>query len=129
MHKQHSFIEGNIFKQLVSFSAPIMLTNLLQTSYQLVDSLWIGNLLGASELGSVAISGAIIFTVLSFVIGMNQATLTILSQQKGRNDQLGLKRYLNAFVVIFTIMSVGLGIGGYVFSDNLLHVLGTPESM
>src|SRR5690625_7242168 len=118
MQTQFSFTEGNIFKQLVQFSARIMLTNLLQTSYQLVDSLWIGNLLGASALGAVSISGAIVFTVLSFVIGMNNAALTILSQQKGRRDHAGLKRYLNAFVVMFTVMSVSLGVFGYLLSER-----------
>src|SRR5690625_2202213 len=95
MHTQTSFTEGNIFKQLVQFSAPIMLTNLLQTSYQLVDSLWIGNLLGASALGAVSISGAIVFTVLSFVIGMNNAALTFLSQQEAEMNNADCKRDLH----------------------------------
>lgn len=127
--KQHDFTEGNIWKQLIVFSAPIMLTNLLQTSYQFVDSLWIGNLLGANALGSVAVSGTIIFIVLSFVIGMNNATLTILSQQKGRKDEDGLRRYLNAFVVILTVMSFGLSGLGFIFSEQLLQLLGIPKSM
>lgn len=73
--EQHDFTRGNTFKQLVMFSAPIMLANLLQTSYQLVDSLWVGNLLGAQALGAVAVSNVLVFTVLSFVIGMNNAEI------------------------------------------------------
>ena len=52
MKNQYDFTEGNILKQLIFFSGPIILANLLQTSYQLVDSLWIGNLLGANALRS-----------------------------------------------------------------------------
>lgn len=100
MGKLHDFTEGNILRQLITFSGPIMLTNVLQTSYQIVDSLWIGNLLGATALGAVTISSTIVFVVLSFVIGLNNAALAILSQQKGRDDSEGLRRYLNAFVVI-----------------------------
>lgn len=129
MKKQHDFTQGNIFKHLIIFSGPIMLANLLQTSYQLVDSLWIGNLLGAKALGAVAVSGTIIFTVLSFIIGLNNAALTILSQQKGRNDAEGLRRFLNAFVVILTVMAITLGTVGYLFSEQLLNLLGTPTSM
>lgn len=129
MSKQYDFTEGRIVKQLIVFSGPIMLTNLLQTSYQLVDSLWIGNLLGATALGSVAIASAIVFTVLSFVIGLNNAALTILSQQKGREDMEGLKRYLNAFVVILTVMALLLSFFGYIFSESLLNLLGTPDNM
>lgn len=129
MAKQHDFTEGNIVKQLFIFSAPIILTNLLQISYQFIDSLWIGNLIGADALGAVAISGTIVFTVLSFVIGLNNAALTILSQQKGKGSEEGLKRYLNAFVVMLTLMSISLGIAGYVLSEHILSWLGTPETM
>lgn len=127
--KQHDFTQGNILKQLIAFSAPVMLTQLLQTSYQFVDSLWIGNLLGAEALGAVAISSTIIFTVLSFVIGMNNAALTILSQQKGKQNQEGLKRYLNAFVVILMSLSLMLGGFGFIFSEQLLTLMGTPDSL
>ena len=85
--RRHDFTRGSILRQLVTFSGPIMVANLLQTSFQLVDSLWIGNLLGARSLGAVAVSGVLMFTVLSFVIGMNSAALTILSQQRGFEHQ------------------------------------------
>ena len=127
--KQHDFTEGNIFKQLIVFSGPLMAANLLQTSYQFIDSLWVGNLLGANALGAVAVSGTIIFTVLSFVIGMNNAVLAILSQQKGMKNEEGLRRYLNAFVVILSAIAIGLGIIGFVLAKPFLQLLGTPESM
>src|SRR5699024_1206400 len=79
--------------------------------------------------GAVAISSTIIFTVLSFVIGMNNAALTILSQQKGKQNQDGLKRYLNAFVVILMSLSLVLGGFGFIFSDQLLNLMGTPDSL
>lgn len=129
MKKQYDFTEGNILKQLIFFSGPIILANLLQTSYQVVDSLWIGNLLGADALGAVAISGAIIFTMLSFVIGLNNAALTILSQQKGKGSQQGLKNYLNAFVVTLTILAILFSVFGYILSEQLLKLLGTPDTL
>ncbi|MHA6250588.1 MATE family efflux transporter [Oceanobacillus sp. CAU 1775] len=129
MKKQYDFTEGNILKQLVFFSGPILLTNLLQVSYQFIDSLWVGNLLGANALGAVGISGTILFTVLAFIIGLNNAALTILSQQKGKDSGEGLKRYLNAFVVLMTTIALFLGIVGYFFAEQLLGLLGTPEVM
>src|SRR5690625_7158325 len=71
----------------------------------------------------------IVFTVLSFVLGLNNAALTILSQQKGLGSEDGLKKYLNAFVVILTIMALVLGISGSIFAAPLLQLLGTPEGM
>lgn len=129
MRKRHDFTHGNIFKQLIFFSGPIILANLLQTSYQVIDSLWIGNLLGAHALGAVAVSGALIFVVLSFVIGLNNASLTILSQQKGRQDAKGLRSFINAFVVILTCLAISLTIIGYISAEYLLALLGTPAEL
>lgn len=129
MKKQHDFTQGNILRQMLIFSGPILLTNLLQTSYQFIDSLWVGNLLGATALGAIGVSGTILFTVLAFIIGLNNAALAILSQQKGVGGEEGIKRYLNAFVVLMTAIALVMGIFGYIFTEPMLNLLGTPESM
>lgn len=121
--RQHDFTTGPIGKQLLVFSLPILLTNLLQVSYQFIDSLWVGNLLGADALGAVALSSTVIFTVLSFIIGVNHATLTILSQLKGKDDEQRLRMFVNAFVVILGGLSLLLGMVGFVFAKNILLFL------
>src|SRR5690606_29154197 len=127
--KQQNFTTGSIWRQLITFSFPMLLTNLLQVSYQFIDSLWVGNLLGADSLGAVAVSSTVIFTVLSFIIGVNNATLTILSQLKGREDDTGLKSYVNAFTVILGSMAILLGVVGFVFAEHILQLLGTPNEL
>lgn len=127
--KRHDFTTGNILKQMIWFTAPLMLTNLLQTSYQVIDSLWVGNLIGANALAAVAVSGTVIFTVLSLILGINSATLTVLSQQKGMGNEAGLKRYLNAFVVLLSVLAALLGIIGYVLAEPILHLLDTPDAI
>ncbi|MUG44383.1 MATE family efflux transporter [Paenibacillus woosongensis] len=127
--KQHDFTKGNIGKQLVVFSAPLLLTNLLQVSYQFIDSLWVGNLLGTNALGAVAISSTVLFSILSFIIGINNAALTILSQIKGRQDEERLRSYVNAFSVILGLIAMALGIVGYVLAEEVLFLLGTPDEM
>src|SRR5690625_1234325 len=106
-----------------------MAANLLQVSYQIVDSFWIGNLLGARALGAVAISSVIALTALSFILGMNNAALAILSQQRGKGDAQGLRDYLNAFVVIMFLTALVLGVLGYLNSHRILRVLGTPPEV
>ena len=75
------------------------------------------------------ISSTVVMTVLSFIIGINNAALTILSQQKGKKDVHGLKTYLNAFVVVLGILSILVGIIGYLFSEQILVLLNTPVDM
>ncbi|WP_070121058.1 MATE family efflux transporter [Bacillus marinisedimentorum] len=129
MADAYDFTTGSIWKKMLLFSGPIFLTNILQTSYQFIDSIWVGNLLGAGALGAISISATVIFTVLSFIIGINSATLTILSQKKGQQDEIGLKKSLNAFTVVLTIMSISFGLIGYAVTDWILRLMGTPEDI
>jgi putative MATE family efflux protein len=127
--KNFDFTEGNIMRQMIAFSLPIFFTNILQTSYQFIDSLWVGNLLGSDALASVSVSSTIVFTMLSFIIGMNGATLTILAQRKGARDEKGLEESLNAFVVVFALLSIGIGILGYFLSPYILTFIQTPSAI
>ncbi|WP_240491849.1 MATE family efflux transporter, partial [Acinetobacter baumannii] len=67
--------------------------------------------------------------MLSFIIGMNGATLTILAQRKGARDEQGLKESLNAFVVVFALLSVGIGMLGYFLSPYILTLIQTPPAI
>ncbi|WP_444685562.1 MATE family efflux transporter [Alkalicoccus luteus] len=124
--KQYDFTKGSIMKKMILFSSPIFLTNILQTSYQVIDSLWVGNLLGPSALAATAVSGVVIFTILSFIIGINTSALTVLSQYKGAGNDDGLKKALNAFVVILGSLALILGVIGFVSAEWILNAMGTP---
>lgn len=123
------FTDGPITKKMVWFAGPMFLSNVLQTSYQLIDSLWVGNLLGSHALAALSNSNPITFAVLSFMIGINATTLTILSQHRGQNDHEGIRKSLNAFVVILGILSFILGLLGYVGTPFLLQWIGTPPEL
>ncbi|MDT8860949.1 MATE family efflux transporter [Alkalihalobacillus sp. MEB130] len=127
--KQMDFTNGPIMKKMILFSWPIFLTNLLQASYQFIDSLWVGNLLGPSALGAITISATVVFTTLSFIIGINSATLTVISQRKGANDEEGLKDSLNAFVFVLGTLALLLGLLGFIFSGTVLRFMGTPDDI
>lgn len=123
------FTEGPIAKKMLWFAGPMFLSNLLQTSYQFVDSLWVGNLMGSHALAALSISSPITFAVLSFMIGINGTTLTILSQHRGQNDHEGIRKSLNAFVVILGILSLVLGLVGYFGTEFLLQLIDTPPEL
>ncbi|OLS36425.1 MATE family efflux transporter [Alkalihalophilus pseudofirmus] len=127
--KQIDFTEGSIRKKMILFSWPIFFANMLQASYQFVDSLWVGNLLGTNALGAISISATVVFTILSFIIGVNGATLTVLSQRKGANDEKGLKESLNAFVFVLGSLALILGAIGFLFSGSILRAMGTPDAI
>lgn len=124
-----NFTEGAIARQLGSFAFPIVLSSLLQVSMQLINSLWVGNLLGSEAFGAVTVGSLLMMLVLAFVIGLNHATLTIFAQLRGRGDVEAIRSYLSTFVIILGLFAAAIGLVGYIFADTLLALLNTPEAL
>lgn len=126
---KRDFTQGSIPRQLFLFSLPILMTNLLQAAILLINGLWVGNLLGSEAFAAVTVGTTVVMVVLAFVLGMNNATLTIFAQLKGADDQQGINRYLSTFSLLLLILSLAIGICGYLFSPAMLALLNTPESI
>lgn len=94
-----------------------------------INSLWVGNLLGSEAFGAVTVATTILVMVLAFVIGINNATLTIFAQLKGAGDHEKVQNYLSAFVVILLGFSFLISVAGFVFSEPLLMLMNTPPSL
>lgn len=123
------FTVGPIPRKLFLFSLPILLANLLQASMQLVNGLWVGNLLGSDAFAAVTVATGVLLVVLAFVLGMNNATLTIFAQLRGVGDDEGINAYLGAFTLLLVVLSAVIAISGYVFAEQLLGLLNTPSSI
>lgn len=123
------FTQGSIARKLCLFSFPIMLTNLLQAATHLINSLWVGNLLGSTAFAAITVGTMVMTLVLAFVIGINNATLTIFAQLRGRSDPDAIYSYLSTFVIILLLLSLAIGTFGFVFADVILRLLNTPESI
>lgn len=126
---KRDFTQGSIPRQLFLFSLPILMTNLLQAAILLINGLWVGNLLGSEAFAAVTVGTTVVMVVLAFVLGMNNATLTIFAQLKGADDQQGINRYLSTFSLLLLILSLAIGICGYLFAPAMLALLNTPESI
>ncbi|CEA00887.1 putative transporter-like membrane protein [Pseudomonas saudimassiliensis] len=124
-----SFTDGPIARQLGAFSLPIVVTSLLQVSIQLINGLWVGNLLGSEAFGAVTVGTVLMMVVLAFVMGVNQATLTVFAQLRGRGDSGAIGAYLSAFVIILCLLSALISVAGYVFAEPLLVLLNTPAAI
>lgn len=123
------FTRGPVYKQLYLFSLPILLANFLQMLLPLISSLWVGNLLGSAAFAAVTIGTTVTTVMLAFVIGMNNATLTIFAQLKGRNDQREIESHLGAFVALLLVLSLVTAASGYIFAEPLLVLLNAPDSI
>lgn len=124
-----NFTEGPVARQLGVFALPIVLSSLLQVGMQLINGLWVGNLLGSAAFAAVTVGIILMMLVLAFMMGVNQATLTVFAQLRGKGDNDAIRSYLSAFVILLGLLALGISIAGYVFADALLALLNTPASI
>jgi Na+-driven multidrug efflux pump len=83
---KNNLTEGSIIKSIIFLSVPIIIANLLQTAYQLIDTFWVGRV-GATAVAAVSISFPILFLIISLGGGLGIAGTVLVAQYKGRNDK------------------------------------------
>lgn len=123
------FTHGSVPRKLLHFSLPILFSNLLQASLLLITGLWVGNLLGSDAFAAVTVATTVMVVLLAFIMGVNNATITVFAQLKGAGNQAKIGSYLSAFTILLTILSVVIGLAGFIFTKPLLVLLNTPSSI
>ena len=121
--------EGSIVKHLINFSIPLLLGNVFQALYNTVDSIWVGQFLGAKALGAVSVSFPIIFILISLVTGITMATSVLVAQYAGaKNPEMISKTMNNSFLLLGTVAVIVTTIG-IVFNEQILILLNTPQEI
>jgi len=127
MSKNQILLEGKILNSLTSLAWPIIMANILQTTYQLIDTFWLGRL-GANAVAAVSISFPILFLILSIGAGLTLAGTVIVSQYKGAEDQEMINFSASQTVMVVFLISIFLAIFGYFGADPLMNLIGAgPE--
>ena len=123
------FTAGSVPRKLLNFSLPILFSNLLQASLLLITGLWVGNLLGSEAFAAVTVATTVMVVLLAFIMGVNNATLTVFAQLKGAGNKAEMSSYLSAFTLLLTGLALAIGLAGYFFTEPLLVLLNTPASI
>ncbi|MCF8714091.1 MATE family efflux transporter [Joostella atrarenae] len=127
MKIKNNNIEGKILNTLLKLAFPIIMANVLQTMYQLIDTFWLGRL-GANAVASVSLSFPILFLVLSLGGGLTLAGTVIVSQHKGAGDQKMVNYSASQTVAVIFFVSIVLAFIGYYSADPLMRLVGaSPE--
>ena len=121
---------GSVGKELLRFSFPFMLSNALQTVYNLVDMVVVGQFVGASGLSAVSIGGQIVWLLSCLAIGYSSGGQIFISQLVGARDHAGIRRTIGTLFTVIAAFSILFTILGIAFHRPLLELLNTPpESM
>jgi len=123
------FTRGSIPRHLISFSAPMLLGNLLQALYNTVDSVWVGQFLGPRALAAVSVGFPVIFALIALVMGISMATTVLVSQYYGARRGEDVVRTINNSLVLLTVLGGAVSVLGLVFRRPLLGLINTPPEI
>jgi putative MATE family efflux protein len=123
------FTKGSILQQLVQFTVPLLLANLLQALYNVMDGIWVGRLLGHQALAAVSVSGPLIFLLVSAAIGLAIATTILAGQAWGSRNTRYLARLLSNSFLATMVLCVVIVAAGVAFARPLLRLVNTPAEV
>ena len=122
----HDFTEGSILSQLFRFGAPFILSNLLQTVYNLVDMVVVGQVLGSSGLSAVATGGELLNMFTFVCMGLTTAGQVVIAQLIGRRQSDQLQHFIGTMLSALAITAVVFSAAGILLSDRFLRLLNVP---
>jgi putative MATE family efflux protein len=120
---------GNEGKLIFQFAAPMLIGNVFQQLFNVVDSFVVGNFVGKEALAAVGAAFPIIFVMVSMIIGIVTGTMIIISQYFGAGDLLKVRRAINTMYIYSMLAGAVASIAGLIFSAPLLRLLGLPEEL
>lgn len=127
MRQTKKYTEGGIFNSLFSLAVPIILANILQTAYQLIDTFWLGRL-GADAVAAVSISFPLLFLVLSLGSGLTLAGTVLVAQFFGAENQKKVDFNSSQTISLIFIVSLILSVISYYAAGPLMRLIGAgPE--
>ena len=106
--------EGNIWKQLLFFSIPLVLGNIFQQLYNAVDSIIVGNFVGSQALAAVTSSSPVINMLISFFMGLSIGAGVVISRYFGANDRQGVSDSIHTSMAIIILAGIAMTYG-YVY--------------
>ena len=129
MEKQNKFVKdmtkGNPMQLLIQFSLPLLVGNIFQQLYNMVDSIIVGNFVGANALGAIGTTNSLNFFFFSLVAGLSVGIGIIVAQYFGFGDEEKVKDAIGNSIWIITICSVIMAIIGFVTARPILVLLDT----
>ena len=119
-------MNGPIFKSLLVFMLPILVSCLFQQLYNTVDTMIVGNVLGDTALAAIGSCGSIYELLVGFGIGIGNGLAIVAARAYGAGDEDQLKQTVAGSIVIGIIASAVITLAGAVGLHPLLELLDTP---
>jgi putative MATE family efflux protein len=119
--------KGNITKNIILFTIPIIISLIFQQIYSLTDAIIAGQNLNANEIAGINDSGAITFIFLDFAFGCTSGFSALTAKAKGANDENSIKKSFSIQIVLGFFIAIILTVISIVFKDLLLSMINVKK--
>lgn len=119
---------GSPLKLILAFSIPLLIGNLFQQFYNMVDTLIVGRYLGVDALAGVGSTASVSFLVIGFIMGMTGGFCVLISQSFGAHDYDAMRHTTATAIVLCVILTVIITVLSTVFAHPLLRLMKTPNA-
>jgi len=120
---------GRPWRVILAFSIPLLVGNVVQQLYQVVDAIVVGRVLGVDALAAVGATGSFIFLLLGFAWGLTNGFAIPTAQAFGAGDAAAVRRSVAAGAVLTAGTSVVLTVLAPLLAGPALRLLRTPEEL
>lgn len=118
---------GKPGKRLLYFAIPMVLGNLFQQLYNIMDSVIVGNYIGADALAAVGASTSITFLFIAIATGTGIGASVIISQYFGAGEYGKMKSAICTILISAVILSAVLTGVGLMINNKILELMRTPQ--
>ena len=127
--KTLNMTEGNTVRLLIVFAIPMLIGNIFQQVYNLVDSVIVGKLVGADALAAIGATNSLTFFFFALCNGLSSGGGIITSQAFGRGDAKEVKNSITNTAYVMFVMPIIVGISGFFLTGPMLRLLDTPSDI
>ena len=127
--KTMNMTEGSPVRLLIIFAIPMLIGNIFQQMYNMVDSVIVGKFVGADALAAVGATGSVSFLFFALCNGLGSGGGILTAQYFGAGKDESVKKAIvnSAYILLFG--SVLMGAISYIFAKDLLHMMATPDEL
>jgi len=121
--------KGNETTQLILFALPMLLGNIFQQFYNMVDSFVVGRFVGTTALAAVGTSFPIIFFMLSLIMGVTMGSTVLISQFFGARDHEKLKKVISTSYIFLFLAGIVMSFIGVFSAGFILRAMSVPADV
>ncbi|MFR5798437.1 MAG: MATE family efflux transporter [Oscillospiraceae bacterium] len=126
MTEEHSLLTGSVPKKLVVFAFPLLLANILQSFYNVVDMLVVGRIVGDTGLAAIGNASKLCYIINSICIGMTMGGAVLIAQYKGADDKKGQAESFQMLALLSLVSSLLVTIVSLATYQPLFKMLNVP---